>query len=162
LSKVEYEGRGKSCQIIFYGGTGKPRSLQKSEQVVSVVEAEVATSSLTGRLQQLIDGLTKRGLTEAQGLRLLGAYDEANLDRVAKIIEHFDQLVKAASPLVSKSPVGFLYRAVENPQKFVLPQEQKKGPELTSGPSQRPSAFSRIQIQKELYYKWRQSELAKL
>jgi hypothetical protein len=42
------------------------------------------------------------------------------------IIEYFDALVEKKSPLIRKSPTGFLYRAVERPSEFVLPGEQRK------------------------------------
>ena len=42
-----------------------------------------------------------------------------------KIVDHFDKLVGQKSPLVSKSPIGFLYRAVERPETFVLTGEKK-------------------------------------
>jgi hypothetical protein len=41
------------------------------------------------------------------------------------IVRHFDSLLTSKSPLVSKSPTGFLYRAVERPFEFVLPGEKR-------------------------------------
>ena len=42
---------------------------------------------------------------------------------VKEIIRYYDHLVKTANYKVSKNPIGFLYRAVEKPENFVVPKD---------------------------------------
>jgi hypothetical protein len=46
------------------------------------------------------------------------------LERIEAIVAHFDKLVSGGSHLVSRNPQGFLYRAVERPFEFVLPNDK--------------------------------------
>ena len=63
-----------------------------------------------------------------------------------KSLEYFDGLVKSNDIKISKNPQGFLYRAVENPDKFSVPFGKKSTQQLMF---KRPEhkVFSR----KELY-----------
>ncbi len=70
--------------------------------------------------------LVARGLRSHQVDRLLAGRSDEQLERIARIIEHYDHLRASNSPRVSKSPVGFLYRAVERPEIFVLPGQAAK------------------------------------
>ena len=70
--------------------------------------------------------LVARGLRTHQVERLLAGRSDEQLERIARIIEHYDHLRASNSPRVSKSPVGFLYRAVEKPESFVLPGQASK------------------------------------
>jgi hypothetical protein len=74
---------------------------------------------------ELQSALIARGIREQQVKRLLEGKDALQLDRIKRILGYFDQLREAKSHLVSRSPVGFLYRAVENPERFVLPEERE-------------------------------------
>jgi ElaB/YqjD/DUF883 family membrane-anchored ribosome-binding protein len=67
----------------------------------------------------------ERGLAEKQAFRLTAGQGEATLERMRAIIAHFDALVAQKSPLISRSPTGFLYRAVERPFEFTLPGERR-------------------------------------
>lgn len=69
------------------------------------------------------DALVKRGLKPNQVARLVAGKDEACLRRIQSIVRYFDSLCASNSKLVSRSPIGFLYRAVERPYEFVLPGE---------------------------------------
>ena len=69
--------------------------------------------------------LVERGIAEKQAKRLTAGQGIESLRRMAAIVAHFDALVQSTSPLVSKSPTGFLYRAVERPFDFSLPGEKR-------------------------------------
>lgn len=89
------------------------------------------------------NALINRGIKESQLPRLLNAKTEKDLKRMLSIIEHFDRLIRSASKLVSKSPVGFLYRAVEKPYDFVLPGESKKKVQIDLLNIERTNNFKR-------------------
>jgi hypothetical protein len=71
------------------------------------------------------DALVQRGLAEKQALRLTAGQGSSTLERMQAIVKYFDHLMYTKSPLVSRSPTGFLYRAVERPFEFVLPGEKR-------------------------------------
>jgi hypothetical protein len=98
-----------------------------------------------GLLKETVTLLVKRGLKEGQVLKLVGGKGSDALRRIQGIIGYFDALVETGSHLVSKSPVGFLYRAVENYQTFTIP---KKLPKAVKVPP--VSARTRQDIEKEV------------
>ena len=65
--------------------------------------------------------MKQRQIKETQSLKLLKEKTLKNLNKISKIIEYYDYLVGIKSVLVSKSPVGFLYRAIEKEDTFYLP-----------------------------------------
>lgn len=136
LQKAEYVGKGRDTDIILYAASGKPRSLSagtgqtrstpessdaepQASRGVGEGRSHVATAAVDSR--EVAELLVARGLKEQQAVRMLEGRGVEELTRVVKIVEHFDALCRAKSKLVSKSPVGFLYRAVEAPDRFVLP-----------------------------------------
>jgi hypothetical protein len=46
------------------------------------------------------------------------------LQRILDIVAYYDRLCSNKSKLVSRSPIGFLYRAVEHPEAFILPSDK--------------------------------------
>lgn len=136
LAKVEYVGRGKGTEIVLYAARGKPRSQAGREEVLP--PADGAGDSDPGTPagdQELFKLLTERGLEPKQVARLLDRREPGDLDRIRKIVNHFDSLVAAGSTRVSKSPLGFLYWAVENFNQYVLPDDpiekkEKESPAL--------------------------------
>jgi hypothetical protein len=82
--------------------------------------------------QRVYGLLVDRGLKERQVARLLEGKAEEAIARIRDIIEYFDKLRASGSKLVSRSPVGFLYRAVEKPEQFVLPGEEGRRPTQTA------------------------------
>lgn len=119
LSGAEYFGKGQACEVAFYHGRTPRAAAIAPEQRVGVVAGD---QELRGLVLEL---LVARGIREAQAKRLLDGYSEQTLNRIRLIVEHFDNLRASGSHLVSRSPVGFLYRAVERPDQFVLPGEQR-------------------------------------
>ncbi len=108
------------------GGQGVAEALTDSNvqnihsQAEQKPEQKPAQKSAQKRAS-LILALTDRGLKPKQGEKLLSDLPDPLLDKVALIIEYYDELCQAGSKLVNRSPVGFLYRAVENPVDFNLP-----------------------------------------
>ena len=137
ISGCEYQGRGQETEVIFFASTRRPRvegarpDGSRAVKVAGVgvgITDELEARSLTGvnLYQEVSDRLAERGLKPHQIVKLLSNKSTELLIRVAQIIEHFDILRAGDSRLVSKSPIGFLYRAVERPEEFVLPGEGAK------------------------------------
>ena len=120
----EYEGRGQETFVHIAAASTRPRSKQSGEGVRRGPEPSDEEGqgrdlkSLVGQL------LLARGIKESQLEKLVYHRTEDALQRIREIVSYFDQLVGSNSRLISKSPVGFLYRAVEHPEQFVLPGEQ--------------------------------------
>jgi hypothetical protein len=117
LGSVEFSGRGKHTQITLSAGSS---SVGQSSEVSSVgTTAAAETDSKV--LQSLAGDLVARGLKPTQTRRLLEAKSESELVKIPGIIRYYDELIAKRSRLVSRSPVGFLFRAVENAETFTLP-----------------------------------------
>jgi hypothetical protein len=132
LSDYEFVGKGKSTEIILVAAHAPKKTISATpepRQQTQVTGAAVLNNDqpVTGAhdaeyiMRQLID----RGIAEKQARRLTAGQGGDGLRRMTAIIAHFDSLVQSSSPLVSKSPTGFLYRAVERPFDFTLPGEKK-------------------------------------
>lgn len=128
LSRCEYMGRGAETEVVLYAAAKAPRALERRESAAQLQD-EVFQAASTDQ-KDSVDGqrsvrrlLEDRGLRAAQVTKLLAEADEKRLERIRQIVEHFDNLCAGGSRLVSKSPVGFLYRAIERPEDFVLPGE---------------------------------------
>ena len=86
-------------------------------EVIDITELD----PLTKLKNEIIEKLKQRQIKETQSLKLLKEKTLKNLNKISKIIEYYDYLVGIKSVLVSKSPVGFLYRAIEKEDTFYLP-----------------------------------------
>jgi hypothetical protein len=85
--------------------------------------------------EHLIGLLVERGLKHYQATQLIAPHGADGLERIGRIVEHVDQLRATGSSRISRSPVGFLYRAVEHPYSFALPGDPGQGqPRQTSMP----------------------------
>ncbi len=149
ISACEYSGKGSGAEIVIYSGKSIPRVLEKSsadntnfesrvkEKIVQsnkfvdirkeeriVTQASTQNNSLQNSIyEKIFHALSERGINSKQVEKILNDKDSKAFERIEKIIVHFDFLVSNSSPHVSKNPVGFLYRAVENPSQFNLPGE---------------------------------------
>jgi len=137
ISACEFIGKGSETEVVFYAANKTPRSLSRAkpdaENYAAQSEGEKPTrNSYPAQLDNIQAALTARGIKSNQALRLLERRTTEELRRIEQIIEHFDALVNTGSKLVSRSPVGFLYRAVERPENFVLPNESPRGQAQTS------------------------------
>lgn len=109
LESYEYLGKGNATEIILVA----KKLLANNTDTSSLVTDDLAKE------------LVNRGLKEYQLPKLIGKIDQQTKDRINKIIKYYDQLIAKQSPLVSISPVGFLFSAVSKPFAFNLPGEQK-------------------------------------
>lgn len=83
----------------------------------------------------LMQALCSRGLQQAAAQRLIYSKPGEQLAKIWRILRHFDYLIASNSRLVSRSPVGFLYRAVERSENFVLPDDKRAGEGLRTSQS---------------------------
>jgi plasmid replication initiation protein len=136
LGRCEYVGKGKNSEIVLYAAKGAARALQTGAEAQppaalfpqsGAPAAAVYGDDAALLRTRLSAALVQRGLQERQVNRLLAGLSPALLGKVGKIIEHYDRLLAAKSHLISRSPVGFLYRAVQHPEAYVLPAEHKSG-----------------------------------
>ncbi|MEZ4754146.1 MAG: replication initiator protein A [Bdellovibrionota bacterium] len=125
IDSFTYEGRGKYTEIIIKAASKVPRSLEKKQKDAVNKISDLPEELGDTLLERVQNSLIARGLKEVQLPRLLSGARGEDLKRMLEIIAHFDRLVRTGSRLVSKSPVGFLYRAIERPNDFVLPGESK-------------------------------------
>ncbi|MCB9030066.1 MAG: replication initiator protein A [Deltaproteobacteria bacterium] len=129
LAGAEYLGNGKDAEIVLVAARGKPRSLDKGDKAtlrLAVNNDDAQQSAGPDMRTKVALALEDRGLKPQQIDRLLRDRSDLMLEKTARIIEHFDKLCSGNSRLVSRSPVGFLYRAVEVPENFHLPGEEPK------------------------------------
>lgn len=133
LKGAEYVGKGKDTEVILLAATGKPRSTMSSaeqQRVPVAAQPEVAEQQRApqGHAQypSLIDELVVRGIREVQARKLIEAKSEEQCARVREIIAYFDQLCASPAGVKMKSPVGFLYRAVEKAEAFVIPGQENR------------------------------------
>lgn len=138
LSGCEYVGKGSQAEIVLYAGREKPReavplkAATVKPQIVATVESETPKvkanetqqfEDIQGQYRKVFELLVERGIKSHQVEKLLSEKTEETLERITCIIQHFDELRARDSQKVSRSPTGFLYRAVEKPYDFVLPNE---------------------------------------
>ena len=115
---------------------------------------------------RVIRMLEERGLGEKQALRLTENQPDDILQRILKIIEYFDTLCASGSHSVIKSPVGFLYKAVENPLSFKLPGDRPPGRGMQGSFTFNPSAEKRkekaIENEEPLYLTERRRKISEI
>ena len=122
LGGCEYIQKGKGADVVFYAASAKGKSLKAGDAHADRTVVDEGDESVLRR--QVLRMLDERGLAEKQAKKLVGGFSLELLQRAAKIIEYFDTLCASGSSQVIKSPVGFLYRAVENPLAFKLPGDK--------------------------------------
>jgi hypothetical protein len=88
--------------------------------------------------EQIALALEARGLAKPQALRLVGALSERQRIRAQAVISYFDELIRSDSTRVSRNPAGFLYRAIERVDSFVLPGERRDGGSIRSASAVAP------------------------
>lgn len=80
--------------------------------------------------QRLWADLIRRGFNDKQVNKLLAGRARETLTRIEKIIDYCDKHLGAESE--RRNPLGFLYRAIENPNQFVLPDDNGNNGELVT------------------------------
>ncbi|MCB0310688.1 MAG: replication initiator protein A [Bdellovibrionales bacterium] len=171
LSNCEYMGKGSATEVVFYAATRSPRSQRRAatsteETSLRLVEPKVSELKNDSNFEKVTQLLLERGIKEQQLERLIGHRDQVELQRIVQIVEHFDYLMSSRSRLVNRSPVGFLYRAIEKPELFVLPGEEPQSRfNFETTPSKRKSANTPRNDQQDLevaYLAERKIEVARL
>jgi hypothetical protein len=62
-------------------------------------------------------------MAEAQARKLMRGRNAPDCQKIEQIIAYYDHLLANNDRRVSKNPVGFLYRAVETPYRFTVPDD---------------------------------------
>lgn len=137
LSEFDFVGKGKATEVILVAAHApRKMALEPSpsmsaqslthEQPGARAAAPAASTQGHGDSQEdaLERLLAQRGIADKQARRLVEGRGIEALERIEAIISHFDRLVSGGSHLVSRNPQGFLYRAVEKPFDFVLPNDK--------------------------------------
>lgn len=130
IEEFSYSGRGRDTKLTIIAKRGV-RSAGKQEQQPAKPRIPLASSSLQQETAVL---LVERGIKERQALKLIAGKADDALRRIQEIIAYFDALVDTGSHLVSRSPVGFLYRAVENHATFSVPKRFPRAVKTSSVP----------------------------
>lgn len=128
LEKVEYEGKGKGTYVSLYAGRQKPRVTESESMAKRAIDVITHNEPEDSLKSEVVHSLVTRGIKEAQVVRFVAGRSDEVLRRILQIVSYFDYLVASNSRLVSKSPIGFLYRAVETPENFILPSDTAKKP----------------------------------
>jgi plasmid replication initiation protein len=155
LASYSVDGRGADATIRFVAA-GQPPSVAASPKPRSAPAirppsrpAAIDPSALQGvshdtaplpqsvdRAEEVAKQLVSRGLHPAQAAKLLDGRED--LVKVEQVISLFDALVKSRDVRVSRSPVGFLYRAVENPERFIRGEQPRHGSPEDDANARRP------------------------
>ncbi len=150
IKKFEYTGKGTDTKVIFYRTETVPHSVSlpsntfssnkelsskgsyesydkfpfnKSKETPDVEILETTQEDpLLQLTQEISEKLLSRGIKEGQIKKLLEDKTIKSLTKIVKIIAYFDYLVQKKSVLVSISPVGFLFRAIQKEDQFYLPK----------------------------------------
>jgi len=134
LSKFEFTGSGSETKLRMYASGANVQS-----QVVAPNESQnyrqqhYDTSSqnqkevpaLATPDTTLVRELVNRGMHIRQAQKLLQFKQPGELDKIKSILKYYDFLLSTGDKKISRNPVGFLYRAVETPHRFSVPQEFK-------------------------------------
>ncbi len=133
LSDYEFTGKGSLARVRFAARNAQQEAATRSDSPSGEhvgVEAAPRTKqeALSPRAKELMSSLCDRGIVRFQAQRLLLKKSEAELQQVSDIIRYFDFLVQTEDKKISRNPTGFLYRAVESPFKFSVPERFVTGP----------------------------------
>jgi plasmid replication initiation protein len=133
LMGVEYRGKGSDTEVIFYSAAGARKGASsETSNVLQLPEREVSVGTDRPKDPETKAGniyddvrakLIARGLRPKQADEVTSGRDEPMIKRIDAIVAYYDDLVRQQSSKISRSPIGFLYRAVEHPERFVLPRE---------------------------------------
>jgi hypothetical protein len=157
LSEFEFTGKGKTTAVIMVAAHAPKKTISTISEAVgnsatrpttndlgngNDTVSQQARANLSDAARAVQDALISRGLAEKQAFLLTAGQGTSTLERMQGVIAHFDALLEQQSPLISKSPTGFLYRAVQKPFEFTLPGERRNKfvqPELVSSSKPEPT-----------------------
>ena len=121
LSDFEFVGKGKSTEVVLVAAHAPKKTIGTNSE-----QKPTQQDSMGPDHESLAKALMDRGIAEKQARKLTAGQGRDALERMQAIITHFDFLVASNSLLVSRSPTGFLYRAIERPFEFPLPGDKKQ------------------------------------
>ena len=113
-SPVFSSGRGRKAQVSS--------RLEPTDRAREALQVPVAERSHELVLAKLVE----RGIGQAQAVRLVMGRSAANVEKMLDIIDYFDGLVASGSSLISRNPVGWLYRMIERVETVKLPGQAKE------------------------------------
>ena len=130
LSSSEVISKGKGADIVFFAATGKARVESSRDMPLGAsIPKALASASETGLddvRENLGSMLSNRGIQTTQACRIIQSTPSVSLGRVRDIINYFDDLCSSGGHQTIKNPAGFLYKAVSDPDVFMLPRDSKK------------------------------------
>jgi plasmid replication initiation protein len=128
LSEYYFTGKGKSTEVILIAAHAPKKVVAATSNEAESAKADHLRKDLSsgGLADKVMRALVERGLAEKQARKLTEGQGAPTLERMLLIVARFDELISSQSSLVSRSPTGFLYRAVERPFEFVLPGEKRE------------------------------------
>ena len=91
---------------------------------------------------RLAHELARRGVAESHAVRLVARKSAEDLRRIAEIIEYFDHLVERKGVAAFRNGPGFLFKAVESPDRFVIPETFRRPTAKVVPPRARRAAQS--------------------
>lgn len=130
LAQAEYLGRGSATVIRFKArnesaGAG---SVNVSQPSVSRETQEILAPTPPARpmnagieLGSVVEALIERGIAADQAKRAITGKNDAELEKISRIIRYFDHLVTTKGKGAFRSVTGFLFKAVSEPERFVIP-----------------------------------------
>jgi len=150
LRGYEYEGRGATTIARFMQNPEFGQKAQKAPVIeASAVEVSPTTESPNKRV--LEEKLQEHGLTLFQSKRLLQKKSESELGQVEATISKFEALKSSGGTKSLSNPVGFLYRAVQDADRFPVPAERVEKPRpAVASPTKSPVAEQRAALDKTL------------
>ncbi|MCB0358852.1 MAG: replication initiator protein A, partial [Bdellovibrionales bacterium] len=134
LAGCQISGRGSAATIRFQAGSSVQvgpsgdRAQSATAPSAYVQPSDSGSSASTSiqaqspHYQTLFEKLLLRGINRRQVEKLLAAKRDHELERVFQIVAYYDSLIATHDRRVSRNPIGFLYRAVEEPFRFKLPK----------------------------------------
>lgn len=155
LGSYEYTGVGTQTGVRFSASQTPSVVNQGAQQNVtpnsinSRVRAARNNSQPEGVPQkhtQLVEALVSRGISYSQAIRLMNDKNPHDSRQIEAILRYYDHLVENRDHKVSRNRIGFLYRAIEHPFKFVVPpsfqaeleQSHRAGPQSDRNVRSRP------------------------
>lgn len=114
-----------STPMLFAHAT---KSLDSKERAAVPPSLPSLIEASSGQdIHAIVSELIRRGIKEAQAIKLVNELSIGSYEKVRAIIDHYDFLLRSGSSKISRSPQGFLFSAVKNWQTFMLPQTKSNG-----------------------------------
>ncbi len=124
LESFEFLGRGATTLARFTQGKEAPDAKRlPAAPAPANPSANVISIADNGgdRKRRIGEKLEQHGLSSFQAKRLLAKKDETELRQVEETVERFETLQSSGSAKPLANPVGFLYRAVEDSERYPIP-----------------------------------------